>query len=82
MYSVVVVRRFVGLIAVYWVTGVGQAQEHATVPVVTVCEVLRGLDVYRGRSVIVVGNAYWTLDGTFMDGKCEPENLVLLQGHR
>ena len=62
--------------------GASQPQQAVHVPVITVCEVLHGVDLYRGRTVVLVGNSGRTFEGTFMNEPCEPDERVLVQGQR
>jgi hypothetical protein len=57
-----------------------QPQSGPTVPVLTLCEALRDLDLYRGKQVAVVARAGWTFEGTFLSGKCEADGRITIQG--
>ena len=46
----------------------------------TQCEALRDLDLYRGKQVVVVARAGWTFEGTFLSGKCEADGRITIQG--
>lgn len=61
---------------------VALAQAQSKIPVLGVCDVLRGLDGWRGKNVVIVGLAEYTFDGTFLGDQCEPDGRVLLQGHK
>jgi hypothetical protein len=58
------------------------AQESTVPPVLSICEALRNLNVYRGKDVVIVGYYGETFEGPFMDEKCEPDGNILIQGHR
>jgi hypothetical protein len=58
------------------------AQETPAPPVLTVCEALRNFNLYRGKDVVIVGSYGWTFEGNFMHEKCDPDDLILIQGHR
>lgn len=73
----------VARLALFWVAiGLCCAQERIAVPILSVCEALRSLDVYRGRSVVVVGHSGFTFEGTFMDEPCESDKQILIQRRR
>ena len=59
-----------------------RAQESAAPQVLTVCEALRGIDLYRGKVVVIVGRSNYTFEGPFMHEKCDPDDRILIQGHR
>ncbi len=59
-----------------------QPRHSPNIPVLTVCELLRNLNHYRGKDVVLVGVAGWTFDGGFFDEPCEPGHRVFIQGHR
>src|SRR5262249_15115875 len=50
-----------------------QPQSRPTVPVLTLCEALRDLNLYRGKQVAIVARSVWTFEGTFLSGKCEAD---------
>jgi hypothetical protein len=58
------------------------AQETTIPKVLTVCEALRDLNLYTGKVVVIVGHSGFTFDGTFMHEKCDPDDRILIQGHR
>jgi hypothetical protein len=58
------------------------AQGTAVPPVLTVCEALRDINLYRGKVVVIVGHSYYTFDGRFFQEKCDPDDHILIQGHR
>jgi hypothetical protein len=62
--------------------GRAYAQESSVVPVLSVCEALRGLELYRGKTVVIVARAGITFEGSFMDEQCEADARILIQGHR
>ena len=71
------------LLAACWTYAGGAcAQESRAVPVLTVCEILRNLKVYSGKTVVIVARSGWTFEGTFMDEQCEPDGRILIRGHR
>jgi len=82
VYAGVVTGQSVVFVATFWATVAGCAQRPDGVPVITVCEALRSLSAWRGKTVVVVGLAGWTFEGTFMHEKCEPDDAVLIQGRR
>src|ERR1044071_5099813 len=45
------------------------------VPLVTVCDVLKDLPAYKGRTVIVVGRSKSTMEGSWLDQDC-PTKLI------
>src|ERR1035438_6845708 len=54
-------------------------QQPAAIPVLTVCQALRGASQYSGQTVIVVGRAFGTMEGAWLDEGC---GLVLAFGDR
>jgi hypothetical protein len=58
------------------------AQNEAPAPVLTVCEALHGLNTCRGSKVVIVGEAGYTFEGTFMEQSCEPDGRIPIQGNR
>ncbi len=58
------------------------AQESPLIPVLSVCDALRSLELYRGKSVVIVARSGMTFEGSFMDEPCEPDARILIQGHR
>lgn len=59
-----------------------RAQEPAALPVLTVCQALRGIEVYRGKAVVIVGHSGDTFEGRFLHEKCDPDDRILIQAHR
>jgi len=55
------------------------SDEQAAIPVLTVCQALRGANQYSGRTVIVVGRAVDAAEGGWIDEGC---GLVLAFGDR
>ena len=51
-------------------------------PVLTVCEVLENIDLYRGKDVVIIGRLEWTFEGGFLHEKCNADDRVLIQGSR
>jgi len=54
-------------------------EQAPTIPVLTVCQALRGASQYSGQTVIVVGRAFGTEEGAWLDEGC---GLVLTFGDR
>lgn len=53
------------------VAGMGSSDEHdAAVPVLTVCQALRGASQYSGQTVIVVGRAVDATEDSWLDEGC------------
>ena len=50
----------------------GQTQD---VAVLTVCDVMKDLPAYKGKTVIVVGRSKGTMEGSWLDQNC-PEKLI------
>jgi hypothetical protein len=50
---------------------VGQTPGNDAIPVVTVCDVLKDLGRYNGKSVIVVGRRSGTMEGDWLSADCE-----------
>ena len=48
----------------------------------TVCEALHDINLYRGKVVVIIGHSYNTFDGRFFHEKCDPDDHILIQGHR
>src|SRR5690349_6033342 len=83
MYSLLIVSSRLALLAACWTFARGaNAQESRAVPVLTVCEALRNLNVYSGKTVVIVARSGWTFEGTFMDERCEPDGRIVIRGHR
>jgi len=59
-----------------------RAQERALPPVLTVCQALRDINLYRGKAVVIVGRSSWTFEGAFLHEKCDPNDHILIQGQR
>jgi len=53
----------------------------AAPPVLTVCEVLTDLDLYRGQNIVIVASSGWTFEGSFLHERCEADDRILVQGH-
>jgi hypothetical protein len=53
----------------------GQTKESASsnndIPILTVCEVLQNLNLYNGKSLIVIGKAVATDEGSWICAECE-----------
>jgi len=64
------------------VPAIAQAPGSLAVPVLTVCEALRDIGPYAGKDVVIVGHSNWTFDGSFMHEKCEPDDPIVIHGHR
>ena len=58
------------------------ARGSPAIPVLSVCETLRSLELYRGRTVVIVARSGTTFEGSFMDEQCETDARILIQGHR
>jgi hypothetical protein len=63
-------------------TALAQAPGSPAPPVLTVCEALRDIGLYAGKDVVIVGYSGWTFEGSFIHEKCEPDNRIVIQGHR
>jgi hypothetical protein len=77
-------RRTAGIVAIALsplaLAGTNSADEHpSTIPVLTVCQALRGASQYSGQTVIVVGRAVDAVEGGWLDEGC---GLVLAFGDR
>ena len=48
-----------------------QPQSRPTVPVLTLCEALRDLNLYRGKQVAIVARAGGTFEDTFLSGNAK-----------
>ena len=48
------------------------AAAHDPIPVLTVCEALRGLSKHNGKEVIIVGRSFWTFEGSFINEEFFP----------
>ena len=72
------------LLAILWASATPVlGQQNPSIPLLTVCEVLRDLPHYRDRNVVVVARSSgWTFEGNFMDEKCEPDGKIRVQGQR
>ena len=83
MYSLLMVGARLALLAACWTyAGGAYAQESRAVLVVSVCETLRNLKVYNGKTVVIVARSGWTFEGTFMDEQCGPDGRILIRGRR
>jgi len=51
------------------------ADDRADIPVITVCDVMRNMSAYNGRTVIVVGRYASSMEGAWLDAKC-PNKIV------
>jgi hypothetical protein len=67
------------VLALYCLAVAGPAEQPAAVPVLTVCQALRGASQYSGQTVIVVGRAVDAAQGGWLDEGC---GLVLTFGDR
>jgi hypothetical protein len=59
-----------------------RAQEPAAPPVLTVCEALHDINLYRDKAVVIVGRSGDTFEGRFLHEKCDLDDRILIQGHR
>jgi hypothetical protein len=57
----------------------GQASKELP-PVLTVCEALHNLRLYKGKDVVIVGRSGWTFYGTFLGEDCGPDGRTVVQG--
>jgi len=63
-------------------SGPAYSQDSTAVPVLSICEALQNLDLYRGKEVVIVAQPGLTFEGTFMGEQCEPDGRILIQDHR
>jgi len=83
VYSWLMVSARLALFAACWTCARGaNAQGSRPIPVLTVCETLRNLNVYSGKTVVIVARSGWTFEGTFMNERCEPDGRIVIRGHR
>jgi len=72
-------RRAASILALTLFCFAAASDEQATIPVLTVCQALRGANQYSGQTVIVVGRAVDAAEGGWIDEGC---GLVLAFGDR
>ena len=60
----------------------GQQKGQQALPVITVCEALEHIALYRDKNVVVVGLSNWTFEGSFIHERCESDGRILVQGYR
>ena len=65
-----------------WVALFASTAGAQSIPLLTVCEALHDLPKYNGRFVIVVGRAFTTFDGSFMNEECEPGGTITIEGKK
>jgi hypothetical protein len=71
-----------GLLLITTPISILQGQQATKVPVLTVCEVLRNISMFRGASVVIVGRTRYTFDGEFLFANCEADSKILIGKHR
>jgi hypothetical protein len=83
MHSIRIARTGWALLSVSLTfAGLVYSRESPAIPVLSVCETLRSLKLYRGRTVVIVARSGRTFEGNFMDEQCETDGRILIQGHR
>jgi hypothetical protein len=73
----------IAVIPAFWFTAIVLFVRTAyaqPIPVLTVCEALHDLEKYNGKVVIVVGRAFWTFEGSFMNEECGRDGTTMVQG--
>src|SRR5271165_2669884 len=78
-YAGITVNRALWLAAVVLLSRKADAQQ---MPVLTVCEALHGLTEYTGKFVIVVGRAFYTFEGFFLNEDCGHDGKTTVQGQK
>jgi hypothetical protein len=71
------------ILATFCMTGTRVLGQESEPPaVLTVCEALRGISLYGGKTVVIVRQSGFTFEGSFLHEKCDPDDHILIQGHR